>query len=59
MQLLVTIGRPVRITKILLKALTADAFLETKEKCLLSGMQEVLTKPIQHKHLLAVMKRYL
>jgi len=27
-------------------ALTADAFLETKEECLKSGMEEVITKPI-------------
>jgi CheY-like chemotaxis protein len=32
-------------------ALTADAFLETKEECLRSGMQEVITKPINFESL--------
>jgi CheY-like chemotaxis protein len=33
-------------------ALTADAFMETKEKCLSSGMEAVLTKPIKEDELL-------
>ena len=28
-------------------ALTADAFAENRERCLRSGMNEVMTKPIQ------------
>jgi CheY-like chemotaxis protein len=39
-------------------ALTADAFLETKEKCLSCGMAAVLTKPIQEKELIKTLSRY-
>lgn len=40
-------------------ALTADAFSETKVQCLAAGMQEVVTKPIQHKLLRNVIEKYL
>ena len=39
-------------------ALTADAFTETKEKCLIAGMQEVLTKPISNSLLNSTLQRY-
>jgi CheY-like chemotaxis protein len=39
-------------------ALTADAFMETKEKCLSSGMESVITKPIQEQELIKTLSRY-
>ena len=39
-------------------ALTADAFAETRDKCLEAGMQEVITKPIQNKILSDALLRY-
>ena len=39
-------------------ALTADAFVETKKKCLSAGMQEVLTKPISNKALSETLEKY-
>ena len=39
-------------------ALTADALLETKKKCLEVGMQEVLTKPIVNKLLRETLMKY-
>jgi CheY-like chemotaxis protein len=39
-------------------ALTADAFLETKEKCLESGMEAVLTKPIKEDELLKILAHF-
>ena len=39
-------------------ALTADAFVENKNRCLESGMQQVLTKPIQRSLLINTMESY-
>jgi CheY-like chemotaxis protein len=39
-------------------ALTADAFQETKSKCLLCGMQEVLTKPVDKLELIQILNHY-
>jgi CheY-like chemotaxis protein len=38
-------------------ALTANAFDENKSQCMSSGMDEVLTKPLQKKELVAVLKK--
>ena len=40
-------------------ALTADAFQETKEKCLSVGMQSVITKPIRRNILEQTLYKYL
>lgn len=39
-------------------ALTADAFLETKEMCLNCGMEAVLTKPLKEDELSKVLASY-
>lgn len=39
-------------------ALTADVFKENKEKCLKSGMSEVLNKPIERDELVRVLVKY-
>ena len=39
-------------------ALTADAFVETKKKCLAAGMQEVITKPISNSILSKELQKY-
>jgi CheY-like chemotaxis protein len=39
-------------------ALTADVFKENKEKCLKSGMVEVLNKPIDREELVRVLVKY-
>jgi CheY-like chemotaxis protein len=39
-------------------ALTADVYTENKEKCLLVGMNEVLTKPINEKKLQDILSIY-
>jgi CheY-like chemotaxis protein len=36
-------------------ALTANAFEENKRQCLLSGMDEVITKPLQKKEIVAML----
>jgi CheY-like chemotaxis protein len=38
-------------------ALTADAFKDTKERCLECGMQDVLTKPIDKQALITMLQR--
>jgi CheY-like chemotaxis protein len=40
-------------------ALTADAFLENKEKCIAAGMRDVITKPIQQSQLIQVLSEQL
>jgi CheY-like chemotaxis protein len=40
-------------------ALTADAFQETKQKCLNAGMQNVITKPIKRNILEQTLYKYL
>eukprot|EP01114_Cavostelium_apophysatum_P013142 TRINITY_DN3119_c0_g1_i2.p1 TRINITY_DN3119_c0_g1~~TRINITY_DN3119_c0_g1_i2.p1 ORF type:complete len:113 (+),score=29.55 TRINITY_DN3119_c0_g1_i2:207-545(+) len=40
-------------------AVTADAFLETKKKCIACGMNDILTKPISKMLLMETLRKYL
>jgi len=45
-------------SKQLIIAFTADAYRETKQKCLESGMNDVLTKPVSFESIKAIIEKY-
>lgn len=39
--------------------LTADVSIETKNKCMQVGMQDFITKPVQHKYLKEILEKHI
>ena len=40
-------------------AITADAFVENKDRCIASGMNDIMTKPVIFDQLAGILRKYL